>query len=890
MGLVEYKRKRHFTETPEPRGVQKTVSGSQYVIQKHDASHLHYDFRLELDGVLKSWAVPKGPSLDPSTKRLAVQVEDHPVAYGGFEGIIPAGQYGGGTVLLWDTGTWEPIGDAEAGLRAGKLKFILHGEKLRGGWTLVRTRSSKSSDKPQWLLIKEHDDEADSDQDIVAEQPLSVASGRDLGGIASSKDRVWESKGKKGEANATAASPIVKATRRKVAKAKETAAAARTSGIKQPMPKKTDVQLATLTEKPPEGDEWLHEIKFDGYRMICRIDNGKITFTSRNQLDWTDRLSALVKATGRIKAKQAILDGEVVIVQPDGTTDFQSLQNAFREGSSDAMKYIVFDILYLDGHSLTELPLEERKELLQTLLKESGTNKAIQFSEHVDGRGDEFKQQACRLHLEGMVCKRRDQPYRPGRSYDWLKVKCTHKDEFVIGGYTDPSGSRSGFGALLVGYHDEQGELHYAGKVGTGFNEHVLEELSDRLEKLERTKSPFVDLTEKKGDVRTAHWIKPELVGQFSYGSRTREGRLRHASFQGVREDKPAEDVTLDQPTPIATATKRAGKSATAKKETAKSKRAPASKKTKAGAAKAAPTDTDTFEGVRLTHPEKVLYPEDKITKLELAEYYRDIADWLLPHLVHRPVVLVRCPDGQGKETFYQKHPGVGSPTNLRQIPIKEKQKTGNYLLVDDAPGLISLAQVSALELHAWGSREDKLELPDRLIFDLDPAPDVPWGQVIDSAKQVKQFLEELGLRSFVKTTGGKGLHLVVPIERRHDWDEAKAFCKQVAESIETAAPTRFTSNMSKAARPKRIFLDYLRNGRGSTAVIPYSPRARTGAPVSTPLAWDELSEKMHSDHFTIRNVMRRLASIKQDPWRELSTTRQSLTPAIKKLKSLTNG
>ncbi len=890
MGLVEYKRKRHFTETPEPRGVQNTVSGSQYVIQKHDASHLHYDFRLELDGVLKSWAVPKGPSLDPSTKRLAVQVEDHPVAYGGFEGIIPAGQYGGGTVMLWDTGTWEPIGDAEAGLRTGKLKFILHGEKLRGGWTLVRTRSVKSSDKPQWLLIKERDDEADSTQDILEEQPLSVASGRDLSGIASSKERVWESKDKKGEANAAAASPIVNATRRKAAKAKDAAVAENTVGVKQPMPKRTEVQLATLTEKPPEGDEWLHEIKFDGYRMICRIDNGKITFTSRNQLDWTDRLSGLVKAAGRIKAKQAILDGEVVIFQPDGTTDFQSLQNAFREGRSDDMKYIVFDLLYLDGRSLTELPLEERKRQLQTLLKESGANKALQYSEHVDGRGDEFKQQACRLHLEGMVCKRRDQPYRPGRSYDWLKVKCLHKDEFVIGGYTDPSGTRSGFGALLVGYHDEQGDLHYAGKVGTGFNEQVLEELSNRLEKLEQAKSPFVDLTEKKGDVRTAHWIKPELVGQFSYGSRTREGRLRHASFQGLREDKPAEDVTLDEPTPIATATKRAGKSATAKKGTKKVKRSPASKKITAATEKASLEEADTFEGVRLTHPEKVLYPEDKITKLELAEYYRDIADWLLPHLVHRPVVLVRCPDGQGKETFYQKHPGVGSPANLRQIPIKEKLKTGNYLLVDDAPGLISLAQVSALELHAWGSREDKLELPDRLIFDLDPAPDVPWGQVIDSAKQVKQFLEELGLRSFVKTTGGKGLHLVVPIERRHDWDEAKAFCKQVAESIETAAPGRYTSNMSKAARPKRIFIDYLRNGRGSTAVIPYSPRARTGAPVSTPLAWEELSEKMHSDHFTIRNVLRRLASIKRDPWEELSSTRQSLTQPIKKLKSLTQG
>lgn len=875
MGLTEYKHKRHFSRTPEPAASKQTVQGWQYVIQKHDASHLHYDFRLELDGVLKSWAIPKGPSLDPSVKRLAVQVEDHPVAYGGFEGIIPEGEYGGGTVLLWDTGTWEVVGDPEAGLRAGKLKFELYGEKLHGGWTLVRTRSSKTDAKPQWLLIKERDDEARpaSEGDILDEQPLSVASGRDLKGIASSKERVWNSRPKSAKASKTSASPKKGTSTRKAAPL-----SIDPIGMKRAMPKKIEVQLATLTERPPEGDQWLHEIKFDGYRMICRIDDGKVTFTSRNQQDWTSRLDSIVDAARQLKAEQAILDGEVVIFQPDGTTDFQSLQNAFRDDRDQMMKYVVFDLLYLNGRSLTELSLEERKRTLKVLLEQSGSNDVIQYSEHVDGRGDEFQKHACRLHLEGTICKRRDQPYQPGRGFDWLKVKCLHKDEFVIGGFTEPSGSRSGFGALLVGFHDDKGDLHYAGKVGTGFSQRSLQELSERLQPLEQSKSPFVDLLQKKGDVRTAHWIKPELVGQFNYGSRTREGKLRHASFQGLRDDKPASDVKLDQPTSLEAATK-------PKKTTKRGTRSPATSSAK----QTTSNPKDTLDGVRLTHPDKVLYADDQITKLELATYYRDVADWLLPHLMHRPLVLVRCPEGAAKECFYQKHPGIGTPTNLRQIPIQEKQKTENYLIADDVAGLISLAQVGALELHAWGSREDKLDYPDRLIFDLDPAPEVPWENVVDSAKQVKQFLEELGLRSFLKTTGGKGLHLVLPIERRHDWEDAKAFCKQVATSIEMAAPDRFTSNMSKASRTNRIFIDYLRNGRGSTAVVPYSPRARANAPVSTPLTWSELSPKMHSDHFTIRNIMCRLNAIKEDPWSDWGSTKQSLTGPIRKLKSLTD-
>lgn len=692
MGLTDYKRKRHFAKTPEAAGESAPETGWLYVIQKHDASRLHYDFRLELDHVLKSWAVPKGPSLDPSVKRLAVQVEDHPVAYGSFEGIIPQGEYGGGTVLLWDTGSWEPIGDPHAGLRDGKLKFILYGEKLRGGWALIRTRNSNSSKgSTQWLLIKERDAAARGDkmEDILEEQPLSVATGRDLDGIASGNERVLSSQAKQG-------------------------------------------------------------------------------------------------------AKR--------------------------------------------------------------------------------------------------VSKRCDQPYRPGRGDDWLKIKCLHQDEFVIGGYTEPSGSRVGFGALLVGFHDAQGDLHYVGKVGTGFTSQTLKDLANRFQTLEQSTSPFVDLQRKTGDVVKAHWLKPSLVGQFNYGSRTRDGRLRHASFLGLREDIPAAEVRFQMPIPVEEAVRESTKMASNQRRQPKAVRYPTARPKGSNGTAASEQhepEADTFAGVRLTHPDKVLYPDGEITKLELAQYFQGVADWILPHLKHRPLVVVRCPDGQGRECFYQKHPGVGTPPQLRQIPIQEKRKTEKYLVVDNVAGLVALAQIGSLELHAWGSREDKLEQPDRLIFDLDPAPEVPWDQVVDSARQVRLFLEDLGLESFLKTTGGKGLHLVVPIARRHDWDEVKSFCKSVAEAIERASPGQYTSNLSKATRTNKIFVDYLRNARGATAVVPYSPRASTNATVSVPITWEELSGNMHSDHFTVRNVLRRLNSLAHDPWSEFSSVRQSLTGPMRKLKSL---
>lgn len=890
MGLAQYKQKRDFKKSPEPAAKKSTAVGASYVIQKHDASRLHYDFRLEMDGVLKSWAVPKGPSLDPKVKRLAVQVEDHPVNYGSFEGTIPKGQYGGGTVMLWDKGNWEPVGDPHKSYRAGRLKFILHGEKLHGGWTLVRTRQVETTKSPQWLLIKERDDDARSaaDGDILDESPLSVETSRDLDEIANDADRIWNS-----ESNSKLKTPKHVAGNRK----RKSSMAMPDAAIEKALPKTFDVQLATLVERAPTGNEWLHEVKFDGYRMICRIDRSDIQFITRNHNDWTEKLSSLIPSARKLSCTQAVLDGEIVVLRDDGTTDFQLLQNAFRQKKTTDLKYYVFDLLYLNGKSLVALPLELRKSLLQNLLEDRATS-LIYFSDHVVGNGDEFKKQACRLHLEGMISKRRDRPYQPGRGFDWLKVKCIHDEELVIGGFTEPGGSRTGFGALLVGFFDDRKYLHYAGKVGTGFSDKDLHDLHRRMTSLEQVKSPFFDFTKKSGPARTAHWLQPVLVGQFKYASRTNDDKLRHASFQGLREDKKAVDVKIENPIPVkkATANSTPGRKPGNRVATTKSARKTSSSiiaRDNADDGKSIVSSEDydekeqQFSGERLTHPDKVLYPDSKITKLELASYYQAVADWILPHLAHRPVVLVRCPDGIGKGQFYQKHPGAGASASLRQIPIRESQKSEKYGVVDDLRGLIAAVQMSALELHVWGSREDKIEQPDRLIFDLDPDPLVKWPQVIDGALQIAGFLNDLGLQSFVKTTGGKGLHVCVPIARRHEWSEVKAFCKQVAEAITRADPDHYTSNMSKAARSKKIFVDYLRNGRGATAVAAYSTRARPGAPVSMPLSWNELKPEVNSDQFTIRNAIARLASLKQDPWKEMSTLRQSLTTPMKRLKAI---
>jgi bifunctional non-homologous end joining protein LigD len=646
------------------------------------------------------------------------------------------------------------------------------------------------------------------------------------------------------------------------------------------MPRRVEVQLATLAKGAPQGDDWFHEIKLDGYRLICRIDDGNAEFITRNHKNWTQSLPTLIEAAKRLPVRQAILDGEVVAMRPDGTTDFQELQNAFRDGRADSLYYYVFDLLYLNGVDLKPAPLEERKRVLAELL--AGQAQHLRLSEHIKGNGSDFFKQACKMGLEGIIAKRRDRPYMPGRGYDWLKVKCMQTGEFVIGGYTRPKGSREGFGALLMGYHNAAGELVYAGKVGTGFDTRILRQLLQSLKALSKTNSPFSNLTRAK-----ASWVEPKLVAQVTFGSWTRDGLLRHPSFQGLREDKAAEDVTREKPVSLEEAERKATKKASRRQ-------APASK----GAARTAVTveqiNSDEYDsrkqqlaGVRLTSPDKILYPEQGISKLELANYYRAVADWILPHIVDRPLVFVRCPEGRGKECFYQKHPTMGAPEAFRLVPVRENKKTENYVIVDDMAGLISIAQIGALEVHAWGSRADKLEQPDRLIFDLDPDPTVPWKRVMQSAQQVRKFLEDLGLESFLKTTGGKGLHLVVPIRRRHEWDEVKTFCKNVADAIVAADPHHFTANMAKAARPGKIFLDYLRNGRGATAIAPYSTRSRSGAPISVPIAWKELTAGLTSDHFTIRNIGMRLKLLKKDPWDGFTSVRQGLAGPMKKLRQL---
>ena len=877
MGLAEYKRKRDFHRTSEPAGKLARGRGHSYVIQKHHASHLHYDFRLELDGVLKSWAVPKGPSLDPTVKRLAMHVEDHPVEYGSFEGTIPKGEYGGGTVLLWDRGYWEPVGDPEEGYRSGRWKFRLHGEKLQGGWMLIRTGGEKKKDERRWLLFKEQDDEARPSKkgDVLERMPLSVSTGRDLEEIAARTDSVWSSKtGRKTKASSNG----------RPASTKKRPLPATVSRAKRgKLPTLIEVQLATLSDTAPEGDDWQHEIKFDGYRMICRIAKGKAQFISRNHLDWTKRLKPLAVAAEQLPVSQALLDGEVVAQRPDGTTHFQDLQNAFQNGTVGELQYYVFDLLHLDGKDLTPLPLTERREALSDLLSHSGTPRSLHLSDHIDGHGPDFFRQACQRGLEGIICKRKDQPYRSGRGPDWLKVKCVKHEEFVIGGFTEPRRSRKGVGAILVGYYNPDRDLIYSGKVGTGFDENALQSLREQLSEMEQSKSPFADLARAPA---ITHWVKPKLVAQIEFAAVTSDGILRHASFQGLREDKSPREVkrkaVVDSNGVVGHAN---GKSKSAVSGKGKSK---SGRKSRDNKEVDYDRSKEKFAGVRLTSPEKVLYPDIGITKLELAEYYRSMADWILPHIADRPLVLVRCPEGLSCSCFYQKHPVQGTPDTLRRISIREKNKTEDYVIVDDTDGLVSLAQIGTLEIHAWGSRADRLEHPDRLIFDLDPDPTVPWKRVVESARQFRAFLKDLDLDCFVKTTGGKGLHLVVPIDRRHEWEEAKSFCKGVADAIVAADTTHYTANMSKAARPGKIFIDYLRNDRGATAVVPYSPRAKPQATVSVPLRWEELTARLRSDQYTIRSIAKRLSGLKKDPWDGIDAMRQSLTGPWKVLKSVT--
>ncbi|MBF0305354.1 MAG: DNA ligase D [Alphaproteobacteria bacterium] len=802
MALEEYRRKRDFGRTPEPAGELAAGRGSgSFVVQKHAARRPHYDLRLELDGVLKSWAVTKAPSLDPADKRLAVQVEDHPLDYADFEGIIPKGEYGGGTVMVWDRGRWAPHGDPREGLARGKLGFTLEGEKLKGGFALVRLKG----DGRDWLLIKERDGLIRPGSDIGAEAPDSVLTGRDLDSIALQADRVWRSNRRRPDPSGLA------------------------GARRGPPPDRIEPQLATLAADAPSGEQWLHEIKFDGYRALCRLEEGRARMITRRGLDWTDKFAALARAAEALPVTRALLDGEVVVLDSSGASAFEALQQAIGEGRSGAMSYFVFDLLHLDGWDLRGVALEDRKRLLAALVGGEGP---IRYSDHVEGRGPETLRKACAFALEGVVSKRRDRPWRAGRGRDWIKSKCLARQEFVIGGFTPPAGSRSGLGAVLAGVWAD-GRLVYCGRVGSGFSEATLADLRRRLLELRRDSSPFATPV---ADARAVTWVEPELVAEVEFTQWTRDGLLRHPVFQGLRFDKDAREVV---------------------RETVAS-------------ARPAPDVEAKLEKTRLTHPDRVLWPGQGITKRGLAAYYIEVADWMLPHVVNRPLTLVRCPQGNHQDCFYQRHAMAGLSKAIRTAPER-------VLYIEDLDGLLALVQIGTLEVHTWGSRVETIEHPDRVVFDLDPDEGLAWDRVVEAAFHVRAVLRGLGLESFVKTTGGKGLHVMAPLEPVHRFDQVKAFTKAVVEGLERDEPARYTANMAKAKRVGRIYVDFLRNQRGATFVAAFSTRARAGAPVSVPLSWDELGSGLRSDHFTVETLPRRIATLDADPWEGFADLRQRL-------------
>lgn len=870
MALEEYRRKREFRVTPEPRGKKGPRHRfPKFVVQKHDASHLHYDFRLEMDGVLKSWAVPKGPSLNPRDKRLAVEVEDHPLEYGSFEGTIPQGQYGAGTVMLWDNGTWEPVGDAMKGYASGKLKFRLHGEKLNGGFSLVRMRKPHEK-HPTWLLMKERDDDArqGDEEDVLKAAPLSVKTGRTLEQIEEGRrpSNGTRAAAATGRSKSSAEHALQENSRVRSSEKKGHRPRSTRNNKRDSMPVQISPELATLVDQPPDGDDWLHEVKFDGYRLICRIDGSHIQLLTRNHLDWTPRFPALATALKSLPLRSGILDGEVVVLDEHAVSSFQRLQNSFSASNSDAFDLYLFDLLYLDGKDLQSLPLVERKQRLQELLA-AANEPHLHYSDHVIGNGPLFFRECARRGLEGMISKRRDSRYSQIRTTDWLKSKCVHEDEFVIGGFTEPAGSRSGFGALLLGHYDEQGELTYVGKVGTGFAETTLTRLAQRLKAIQRKTSPFKN--ELESDVRRAHFVRPLLVAQIRFASWTADGRLRQATFQGLREDKEAAAVTSDK-MPSDDRPNVKGASAMKYRSSESSALLDISEEELQRLEKA-------LEDVKLTHPDRVMYPKSGLSKLQLAAYYVDVADQILPHIVERPLSLLRCPDGVDGSHFYQKHAG-NFPAALRRVPIPETNGPQEYLVADNLAGLIALVQMGVLEIHPWGSRADNIERPDRVIFDFDPDPAVRWSRVIEIVQESRDRLSRLKLECFLKATGGKGLHLVVPIQRRHSWAEINQFAKSLAEQIVADSPNDCTTNIRKSARAGKIFIDVLRNSQGATAIAPFSTRANPNASVAVPLAWDELSTDIHSDSFDVISAAQRLRSLGRDPWEHFFELKQSLS------------
>lgn len=826
--LQEYQRKRDFNATPEPAGTRsrrQPAHALQYCIQKHDASHLHYDFRLELDGTLKSWAIPKGPSLDPKVRRLAIHVEDHPLDYADFEGHIPEGHYGAGDVIVWDRGVWEPEGDPRSAYAKGKLRFRLQGEKLAGVWNLFRTHLAGK--KEQWMLVKSDDDQArsESDYSIVEAQPDSVLSERTL-------------LPRRAKAQATpakrAASPRTRAANAKKAE----------------LPDHLQPQLATLVDAPPAGD-WRYEVKFDGYRILARIEGSDVRLFTRNGHDWSAKMPHQVQALRDLKLKSAWLDGEVVVAGENGLADFQALQNAFDTEHDERITYYVFDLPFLGGQDLRQVPLQDRRETLRQLL-EGRESEQVKYSADFDQPVDSLLDSACRLELEGLIGKRADSPYSGRRSSDWIKLKCKQRQEFVIVGYTEPKGSRNGFGALLLALHDnDSGQLRYAGKVGTGFSTTTLDSIHARLKPLEVDK-PALAKPPTGADARGVHWLKPQLLAEVAYAQMTRDGVVRHSVFHGLRDDKPATAIDLERAMP----------------------------KTRV----AKPSPETTLGDLRLTHPDRVIDASSGVTKRQVAEYYAQVAPWILPQLKDRPVALVRAPEGLGGELFFQKNAGQ---LHIPDVVSYSKAQAGQAaMILNSAESLLGAVQMNMLELHTWNGTDKDFDKPDRFVLDLDPDPALPWKAMLEATQLTLTLLDELGLKVFLKTSGGKGMHLVVPLTRRAGWDEVKDFSHAIVQYLARLFPERLSAVSGPKNRVGRIFIDYLRNGKGATTVSAYSLRAREGLPVSVPIWREELPQLKGANQWHIGNLAERLAEV-DDPWADLAKTRQSITARMRKQMGL---
>jgi bifunctional non-homologous end joining protein LigD len=832
--LKAYREKRDFSKTSEPAGLEKKTSTKKsalsFVIQKHWATRLHYDLRLELEDTMKSWAVPKGPSFDPDDKRMAVHVEDHPISYNTFEGEIPPGQYGAGKVIVWDKGSWIPLENPHKGYRDGKLKFELHGHKLHGHWTLVRMRKTEGQRQEAWLLIKEKDQYArpSSEYSVVDEMPDSVS--------CLKNPQIQEAGG------TSAAS----STRAGSGKKKEAALPA--GAVKADPPSMLDPELATLVDGPPnDPEEWIYEIKLDGYRLLTRIDSREIRLFTRNSNDWSHKLPDLVKVIGKMELKPGWLDGEIVVLNQNGVPDFQALQNAFDNDRTQSISYFLFDLPFYNGYDLRASSLMERRELLKTLFEKPAPEQ-IRFSEVFDAPPGAVLDSACRLGLEGIIAKRKISAYVSRRSPDWIKLKCARRQEFVIGGYTDPKGSREGIGSLLLGYYDEDNHLQYAGNVGTGFNDKSLRDLKAKLERVASEDCPFV---RRSAIDKKAHWVKPSLVAEVSFGEWTRGDHIRHAVFRGLRTDKKAETIVREKPVHTNSA--------------------------KSNGLVSVPSS------LRITNPDRVIDPSNGFKKIDLIRYYALVAPLMMEHLKGRPVSLVRAPDGISGELFFQKHVEKETMRGVNQLDPSLDPDHESLLEIASAEGLLTAAQMNVIEFHTWNATKDKIDKPDRITFDLDPGEGVQWSHVRESAQLVSIFLKELELRSFLKTSGGKGLHVVVPIKRFYDWDTVKEFSQAIVQHLAATIPQRFVAKSGSRNRVGKIFIDYLRNGFGATTVSAWSVRARPGLGVSVPLAWEELGSLTSSDRWSASNIHERLDK-GNEPWSDYELVKQSVTPGMKKL------